>query len=133
MNHQELLTSIAKTLSQIADVLPRVEMDANLYKNPLILRAISKLYAHIITFIQFAVRWYRKGKLAHSLASILKPFQIKGRPIMEEISECSKTVERLAMSANRAETRVLHQEVRELTRLEDGEYCQNRFSLRTRK
>ena len=96
-------------------------MDAKLYKHPLILRAISKLYAHIIAFIQYAVRWYRKGKLAHSVASILKPFQIKGKPMMEEIDECSKTVEKLAMSANRAETRALHQKVSELARLENGE------------
>ena len=82
--------------------------------------AVSQLYAHIIKFIQYAVVWYQKGKITHGVASILKPFQIKGKPILEEITECSRNVDKLAMSANRAETRCLHEKVKELTRLAVG-------------
>ena len=85
------------------------------------LMAVSQLYAHIIKFIQYAVTWYHKGKIAHSVASILRPFQIKGKPILDDITECSRNVDQLAMSANRAETRCLHEKVKELTRLAVGE------------
>ena len=82
--------------------------------------AVSQLYAHIIKFIQFAMRWYQKGKIAHSVGSILSPFQIKGKQMMEQITECSRNVDKLAMSACRAETRGLHLKVIELTRLANG-------------
>ena len=85
------------------------------------LTAVSQLYAHIIKFIQFAVRWYKKGKVAHGLVSILKPFQIAGKEVVEEIAECSRRVDRLASAASKAELRDLHLRIVELTRLAMGE------------
>ena len=82
---------------------------------------VSQLYAHIIKFVQFAVRWYQKGKIAHGVASILKPFQISGKEIVEEIVECSTRVEQLAMSAHRAETRGSRLKMSELEQLIMGE------------
>ncbi|KAL9039803.1 MAG: hypothetical protein Q9214_004726, partial [Letrouitia sp. 1 TL-2023] len=117
LNHEELIACIAKTLSRIAIVLPRVELDLNLYGQPRILIEVSQLYAQIIKFVQSAMRWYQKGKIAHGVASILKPFQISGKEIVEEITECSKRVEQLAVSAHRAETRSMHLRVLKLEQL----------------
>ena len=81
---------------------------------------VSQLYAHIIQFVQFAVRWYQKGKIAHGVASILKPFQISGKEIVEEITECSIRVEQLAVSAHRAETRSSHIRILKVEQLTMG-------------
>src|SRR5271170_1194293 len=108
INHEELITQIAKTLTGIADVLPRTDLLSILYPTERIKEAVAQLYAHVIRFIQFAVRWYKKGKVAHSVASILQPFQISCKSIVEDIAECSRRVDSLASAASKAELRDLH-------------------------
>lgn len=117
MNYEELLTQIAKTLTRIADVLPRSDLTAILYPTERVKEAVAQLYAHIIKFIQFAVRWYKKGKIAHSIAAILQPFQISCKDIVEEIAECSRRVDSLASAASKAELRDLHITVQQLAEM----------------
>ena len=120
INHEDLLTNIAKTLTRIADVLPRAELHLILYPTPAMLTAVSEVYAHVIKFLEYAVRWYKKGKLAHSVGSILKPFQIVGKEAAENVAESSRRVDRLASAASKAELRELHLKVIELTSLAMG-------------
>jgi len=117
LNYEELLTQIAKTLTRIADVLPRSDLTTILYPTERVKEAVAQLYAHIIKFIQFAVRWYKKGKIAHSIAAILQPFQISCKDIVEEIAECSRRVDSLASAASKAELRDLHITVLQLAEM----------------
>jgi hypothetical protein len=117
LNYEELLAQIAKTLTRIADLLPRSDLTATVYPTERVKEAVAQLYAHIIKFILFAVRWYKKGKVAHSIASILHPFQISCKDIVEDILECSRRVDSLASAASKAELRDLHITVQHLTEM----------------
>jgi hypothetical protein len=130
LNYEELLTQIAKTLTRIADVLPRSDLTAILYPTERVKEAVAQLYAHIIKFIQFAVRWYKKGKIAHSIAAILQPFQISCKDIVEGIAECSRRVDSLASSASKAELRDLHITVQQLARIV---MCKSRLFFSSRQ
>ncbi|OBR14149.1 Nacht domain protein [Colletotrichum higginsianum IMI 349063] len=108
INHEELLVEISKTVSRIADVLPRTELHSVLYPTQRMQDAVSQLYAKIIEFIMMAVKWYKKGKLAHSLTAITKPFNLGFKPIIEDITERSRRIDELASAASKAELRDLH-------------------------
>ncbi|KAL6407249.1 nacht domain protein [Ilyonectria robusta] len=115
MNQEELLVELAKAISRIADVLPRTELHAGLYRTDRIQQAVSMVYAKIIEFSIRAIKWYKKNKLKHSITSIIKPFSLSFKDIVDEISDRSRTVDELASAAAKAEIRDLHINVRHLT------------------
>ncbi|KAK8108451.1 hypothetical protein PG984_014252 [Apiospora sp. TS-2023a] len=70
LNHEELLTEISKAVSRIGDMLPRTELHSELYPTERMREAVALLYAQIIEFALMAVRWFKKGKIMHSVAAI---------------------------------------------------------------
>ncbi|KAI8630483.1 hypothetical protein F5Y19DRAFT_427756 [Xylariaceae sp. FL1651] len=115
LNHEELLAEFSKAVAKIADVLPRTELHYSLYPTNRMQEAVSLVYAKIIEFSVVAIKWYKKGKLSHSISAITKPFSLKYKPILEEIQERSRRVDELANAASKAEIRDLHTDVRELS------------------
>lgn len=107
LNHEELLAEISKAISRIADVLPRAELHLSLYPTARMKEAIAHLYANIIKFVQSAICYYKKGRLSKSFAAAVKPFALSFKGIVEEITESSKTVDKVANSASKAELRDL--------------------------
>jgi hypothetical protein len=78
-------------------------------------RAIAQLYAKIMLFVQDAVRWYKMGKIRHSLSAISNPYAISFKTIVEEIAEASRMMDKEANAASKAEIRGLSLMVRKLT------------------
>lgn len=115
LNHEELLVELAKAISRIADVLPRTELHAGLYPTERIQQAVSMVYAKIIEFSIRAIRWYKKSKLKHCISSIVKPFSLSFKDIIDDISERSRRVDELASAAAKAEIRDLRINVHHLT------------------
>jgi len=122
LNHEELFAGITKTLVRIADVLPRAELHLILYPTHAMLTAVSEVYAHIIKFIEYSIRWFKQGKLKHSIGAIWKPFQMTGKEAAENVAESSRRVDMLASAASKAELRELHLKVIELTAFAAGGY-----------
>ncbi|KAF6811845.1 hypothetical protein CMUS01_13184 [Colletotrichum musicola] len=114
LNHEELLTEIPKAISRIADVLPRTELHSVLYPTQRMQDAVSQLYAKIIEFFLMAIKWYKRGRLSHSIRSIVEPFSLGFKPIIDEITERSRRVDELANAASKAELRDLHVSIRGL-------------------
>ncbi|KAF5684325.1 Nacht domain-containing protein [Fusarium circinatum] len=108
LSYEELLAKISKAVSQIADVLPRTELHAILYPTDRMQEAVSMVYAKIIEFSITAIRWYKKNGFRRVISSIISPFSISFKDIIDEISERSRTVDQLANAANKAETRDVH-------------------------
>jgi hypothetical protein len=117
INHEELLAQISKTVSRIADVLPRAELASSLYQTDRMNRAVAQLYVKIMCFVQDAVKWYKMGKFKHSITSITKPYDLSFKDIVEEIAEASRNVDKKASAASRAEVRGLHLQVIHLTEI----------------
>ncbi|KAF4815240.1 hypothetical protein CGCSCA5_v007242 [Colletotrichum siamense] len=115
LNYEELLVEVSKAVSRIADVLPRTELHSLLYSTPRMQENVAQLYAKILEFSIKAIQFYKKGKLSHSIASIVKPFSLNFKPIIEEIRERSIRVDELAGALSKAEIRDLHVKVHGLS------------------
>ncbi|EQB44440.1 hypothetical protein CGLO_16817 [Colletotrichum gloeosporioides Cg-14] len=92
LNHEELLVEVSKAVSRIGDVLPRAELHLLLYPTPRMQETVAHLYSKILEFSVMAIRFYKKGKLSHAIASVVKPFSLTFKPIIEEIRESSLRV-----------------------------------------
>ena len=58
LNHEAVISSLAKALSQIADALPRIDLSKTLYPTKRMQQAVIELYAHLIRFLIRSYDWY---------------------------------------------------------------------------
>ncbi|KAI9781875.1 MAG: hypothetical protein M1839_005669 [Geoglossum umbratile] len=108
MNHDELLAQLCKALSQIADALPRINLKLLLYPTERIKSAVATLYAQVIEFFRRAMNWYAEGKIKHVISSIIRPYALRFKDLVEEMENCSRNVDQLAVAAAQAEQRDMH-------------------------
>jgi hypothetical protein len=108
LNHGELVIQFSKALAHIGEVLPRQQLNAALFPTTRMKEAISLLYAHIIKFLQQAVKWYQMGPASRAFFAVRKPFDLDLKNTIENISACSKTIDQIAVAANMAELRDVH-------------------------
>lgn len=115
---------LSKTLSQIADILPRTELSLILYPTQAMMENAARLYAHILRFTQRAIVWYRQGKLKHCWDAIARPWALRFKDELQEIEQHSRQMDNLASAASRAELRDTHTELtearKELLRVSQG-------------
>jgi transcription termination factor NusB len=108
LNHEEYITQLSKSLSQIASALPRINITILLYPTTQIKHTVSTLYAHLLKFLIRATKWYSEGKFKHFITAVFRPAPLRFKDLLEEIRTCSETVDQLAMSAGQAEQRNMH-------------------------
>lgn len=114
MNHGELVAQFSMALAEIGNVLPRQQLNAALYPTPRLKEALSTVYAHIIKFLQQAVKWYKKSPAGRALSAVWKPFDLDLKSTVEQIQASSRTVDQIAKAASMAELRDVHLEVGDL-------------------
>jgi len=114
LNSDQLVKQLAKSVCRIAEILPRTEVAVLLYPTARIGIGIAQLYKHILKFAQKAVAWYKKGKVAHALHSIVKPWELQFEDDVTAIQEQSLSIEADANVASRAELRDAHLQIYKL-------------------
>lgn len=113
-NHGKQLRVLAKGLSQIADVLPRIESANIIYPTDRMHQAVSDIYSKIIRFFLRAERWYQQGKLRHAWEALSRPAELYYNDLVQEVEECTRSIEVLANAGAQAEQRDMHLEIQEL-------------------
>ncbi|KAI0449573.1 hypothetical protein F5B21DRAFT_493956 [Xylaria acuta] len=111
INHEVLIKELSKAMTRIADVIKHVQVQCLLYPTDEMVEYTGELYSHIISFAIRAVKWYQKGKIAHTLAAFANPFQLKFRDIADDIYETSRKIDRWTASMNHVEIRQMHQQL----------------------
>jgi hypothetical protein len=114
INFEELLVEFSRAITTIANVLPRTELLYELYPTEEMQSAVANTYAKIIQFVLEVAKWYKKNKLQHAIAAIVKPFKLSFKGIVDEIAERSRLVDELAAAASKAELRDVHLKVNTL-------------------
>jgi len=71
------------------------------------------LYAQIITFIQRAVNWYSESKIKHALAAIVRPYQLRFKDLVDDITVQVDRIYRLAFNMSISELRETRLELHE--------------------
>jgi hypothetical protein len=113
-NHGKQLRVLSKGLSQIADVLPRVEFAHALYPTSRMQQAVSEIYSKIIRFFLRAERWFQQGKMRHAWEALSRPTELYYSDLIQDVSECTKAIEVLATTGAQAEQRDMHLEIQQL-------------------
>lgn len=107
-NHSKSVATLAEALTNIAQLLPQVQLSTILYPTPRMKRAVANLYACIMRFLFRAFDYYQKGRRGHIVKSFTHPAELQYADLIREIIEHRKEVERLATGAAQAEQRDMH-------------------------
>ena len=108
LNHEAVIYSLAKALSQIADALPRVDLSKTLYPTKGMQQAVIELYAYLIRLWIRSYDWYREGSLKHVIHSITRPPELRYKDLIDTIADCSRRIDQLAVVGAQAEQRDMH-------------------------
>jgi hypothetical protein len=108
LNQEELISTLSKALSRIAEYLPRQELVVRLYPTSHIKHGVALLYAYVMKFLIRALNWYQEGPLMHIIHSITRPVAIRYKDLLGDIEECSRQVDQWATAAAQAELRDIH-------------------------
>lgn len=108
MNHEELIATLAKAMSRIADSLPRQELAIIIYPRQAMKQTVAQLYAYLMVFFTRAWKWYQEGAMKHMLHSITQPADIRYKDILDNIEECSRRIDQWAVSSAQADIRDMH-------------------------
>jgi hypothetical protein len=100
--------NIAKTLAQIAVVLPRIQLTASLYQTDAMADAIGQLYLHIIVFFEKSFKFYKKSRFSRAMAALGNPYALDFKTTVEDIDRQSRLLDQMADSAMKAELRDIH-------------------------
>lgn len=99
------MVELSKALTSIAEVLPRLRLDGILYPTEYMKDATSRVYAHIMLFLQKAVKWYTLGPARRAVSTFLKPYSLSYMDTVEQIRTCTGYIDAVASAAARAEVR----------------------------
>ena len=93
----------------MAQVLPRVQIDLELFAVPQMECAVVELYSSIIQHFHHIALWYEGSRFSHVVKALTQPWSLAFKDVVDRIEECSRGVEKLAMSLSRQEVRQVHQ------------------------
>lgn len=92
----------------IAEVLPRAKLDAELYQTDHTRAVISTLYAHILLFFKQTISWFNLSRTRKIMSAILNPFKLGLKTTVDEVKRCAMILDIVADSASKAEIRSMH-------------------------
>ncbi|KAI8940633.1 hypothetical protein NX059_001905 [Plenodomus lindquistii] len=105
INRATLVEKLAQAFVAIGDVLPRADLNAELYQTDHMRDALSRLYAYIILFLRLCVRWYNRSSLGRLWSALKSPYELDYKELIDQIKVSSAAVEDLASAGARAEIR----------------------------
>ena len=114
LNSDQLVKELAKSICRIAEILPWTEVAVLLYPTARIKIGVAQIYKHILRFTQKAIAWYKRGKVAHAMHAIVKPWELQFEDDVIAIQEQSLIIEADASVASRAELRDAHLQIYKL-------------------
>lgn len=131
INHGNLVAQFSRALSIIAKVLPRAEISADLYRTDEMKDAVASLYAHVLLFLQQAVKWYNVGPAGRALTALFKPFELSYQDTVEQIMLCTQAIDDIASISSKVEIREIKALLQgERSRLEERETKLHEMQLR---
>ena len=78
-----------------------MELALSLYPTDLMSGALAQLYAHLMKFMITATKWYKRGKLAHALSAVSKPWALSFKDSVDDIAAASRYIDELSGTASR--------------------------------
>ena len=108
-NHEELLTGLAKILTRVSGALAQIEIQLDLYEEPLMQQAAEKVYGSLIELFHEMVKFYEESPLKHAWKSFSQPLSVRFDPLIDAIDEQSRFMRQLAATLAQREQRIIKQ------------------------
>lgn len=116
INHEKIIRTLAKAITLFAEALPRVGLQASLYPTKQMKEAVTKLYISIFQFLARARQWYQCNGWQRLYNSIVHPVELRYNDLLNDVAECSRTIDLLSYCGAQAETRDMHRAVQAMQR-----------------
>lgn len=107
MNKEKQLAEYAEALVYIGDLLPRAQLNAELYQNSFVEAAVARLYEQVLLFFRPAIKWY-SSSLRRFFLGVFEPFEVLKDTVMK-IKTCAAIMNEAAMSSMQVELRQTHE------------------------
>lgn len=107
MNKEKQLAEYAEALVYIGDLLPRAQLNAELYQNNFVGAAVARLYEQVLFFFRPAIKWY-SSSLRRFLLGVFEPFEVL-KDTVTKIKACAAIMNEAAMSSMQIEVRQTHE------------------------
>lgn len=91
-NHDQLLAEFAKSSTKINDILARLQIQAEIFDEPLMRQKLEELFVALIHFQHETLRFYEEGKWRHGWRSLVGPFSLRLAPKIQFIEACAASV-----------------------------------------
>jgi hypothetical protein len=111
INHEKIVRTLAKAITLFAEALPRVGLQSSLYPTKQMKEAVTKLYVAILWFFARARQWYQENSVQRFIHSITHPIELRYNDLLNEVTDCSRTIDLLGYCGAQAETRDMHRTV----------------------
>jgi hypothetical protein len=108
ISHGKVIATLAKAMSRIADLLPRIELQSIIYPTDRMRAAVADLFAYLLQFLIRAQDWYKEGRLRHFIHSITRPVELRYNDLLQQIADSSRLVDQISNSGQQAELRDVH-------------------------
>jgi hypothetical protein len=73
--------------------------------------AVTQLYVSIFQFFARARQWYQENSIQRLIHSITHPVELQYEDLLNEVKQCSRSIDRLSYCGAQAETRDMHRTV----------------------
>ncbi|OCL01442.1 hypothetical protein AOQ84DRAFT_402968 [Glonium stellatum] len=103
LNHEEMISELAKAVTKIADVLPRVKLQLETFQTEWMKDAIQKLYADIVNFLVRGLQWYEQGSLRHTFRAFSSPYKLLFQDLRDKIDESARRIDDMAITLSHAQ------------------------------
>ena len=90
-------------------MLPQIEIQLDLYEEPLMQQAAEKVYGSFIELFHEMVKFYEESPLKHAWKSFGQPLSVRFTPLIEAINEQSRFMRQFAITLAQREQRVIKQ------------------------
>ncbi|KAF3766216.1 hypothetical protein M406DRAFT_68578 [Cryphonectria parasitica EP155] len=104
MNHAKHVAEYTDALVHIGNLLPRAQLNAELYQNNYVKEAVARLYEQILVFFRPAIKWY-SSSLQRAMTAIVSPFESGLKDTVAKIQTCATIMDAAARSSMQIELR----------------------------
>ncbi|KAF5568818.1 hypothetical protein FPHYL_2625 [Fusarium phyllophilum] len=108
IEHENHVVGIAKALTEISDLLPDIDITAQLYASPRIRTALANLYASIMQLFIRTQNWCEKGRFSsikRIAQSVVTPFELQYSDFMESIRYHSDVIKQIGATNSLVDVR----------------------------
>jgi hypothetical protein len=91
-----LLSELAKSLEILDGLLPRVQIQANVFRDPGMQSHVTALYADLVQYYHAMLKFYEEGRMKRMWKSFIQPFSLRFGEIAERVNVRSRVISDLA-------------------------------------